>query len=142
MLIRCTEKYHVSNESLVKKHYRSISKQVHVEKLRKDAVGTKYGHRVNLESLLSRSLSTPTLQYRQARRNSVIAHSKYRRIAVEAMKDPIDRKKFSRRESMISFLVASKVVDIPETPSIKTKLTPAQAQRRKSSLLSQPIKRK
>ena len=132
----------MSNESLVKKHYRSISKQVHVEKLRKDAVGTKYGHRVNLESLLSRSLSTPTLQYRQARRNSVIAHSKYRRIAVEAMKDPIDRKKFSRRESMISFLVASKVVDIPETPSIKTKLTPAQAQRRKSSLLSQPIKRK
>ena len=85
----------MSNESLVKKHYRSISKQVHVEKLRKDAVGTKYGHRVNLESLLSRSLSTPTLQYRQARRNSVIAHSKYKRIAVEAMKDPIDRKKFS-----------------------------------------------
>ena len=142
-LIRCTQKYHVSNESLVKKHYTAISKKVNMKKLREEAQGSKYGHRVNLEPLLSRSLSTQTMLYRQARRNSLIAHSNYKKLAIEAMKNPIDRKKITRRESLVSFLVASKVVDVPnpEIPNLQN-LSPANIQRRKSSLLSQPVKRK
>ena len=111
-----------------------------MKKLRRDAQGTKYGNRIDLEPLPSRSLSTQTLLYRKARRNSIMAHSRYQKIALEAMNDPIDNKKITRRESLVSFLVASNVVDAtnPKNPD----LSPAQMQRRKSSLLSQPIKRK
>ena len=135
----------------MRKHYDSISRQVHMKTLRTHAIGTKYSHRVYLEPLLSRSLSTQTMQHHQARRNSIIAHSKYKKIAVDALKDPIERKKVTRRESMISFLVASNMTynvstpeksDYPQTKAAPILLTPAQVQRRKSVMLSQPLPRK
>ena len=77
-----------------------------------------------------------------------MAHSKYRKIALQVMNNPLDREKIARRESLISFLVASKVVDTQHSENRNTiysstkELTPAEMQIRKSSLLSQPIKRK